>query len=69
MYPILGCNQVMHRSSFAETWQDLDQMHSTFVANRTDIEAFSGKDLVTGFPVEELRIDFGWWSVEKLATK
>jgi len=69
MYPMLGCNQVLVRSSFPEARQDLEQTHPAFVANRTDIEGFSGEGLVTGSPIEELRIDFGWWSVEEFATK
>lgn len=69
MYPMLRCNQVLVRSSFPEARQDLEQAHPAFVANRTDIEGLSGKDLVTGSPIEELRIDFGWRSVKEFATK
>ena len=69
MYSILGCNQVLDGSSFPEGWQDLEEKHSALAANSTDIEGLSREEFVEGFPVEELWIGFGRWSMEDLATK
>ena len=57
------------RSSFPEGWQDLEEEHSSLEANRTDIEGLSGEGFVAGFPVEDLGIDFGRRSIEKLTAE
>jgi len=38
-------------------------------ANRTDIEGLSREGCVAGFPIEDLGINFGRRSIEKLATE
>ena len=40
-----------------------------YEANGTDIKRFSSEGLVPGFPVQDLRIRFGWWGIQKPATQ
>gem|GEM_PF-6975424 len=44
-------------------------MHSALVANRTEIEGFSGEGFVAGFPIEELGIGFWLWGMKDLAAE
>lgn len=47
----------------------MEEEHSSLAANRTDIEGLSGEGFVAGFPVEDLGVNFGRRSIEKLATE
>lgn len=69
MYPMLGCKGMLVRCKFPKGWQNLDEKHSAAVANGADIAGLCCKGFVAGFPVEQLRIVFCWWSVEDLAAK
>lgn len=62
-FAMLGCSWLPRRG------EDLNDPHSTLVAHGTDVERFSGEGPVAGFPVEDLGIDFGEWSVQEQAAK
>lgn len=49
--------------------QDVQEMHSAFMASGTEIEGLAGEGLVTGFPVEELGICLWRWSIQEASAK
>lgn len=59
----------MTRSWLPIRSHDASDLHSAFMANRTDFDGFSGERLVAGFPVEELGVGFRRGSVQELAAQ
>ena len=70
MYPMLrGLLLIERKGLFPSRRQDLDDTHVSLLTGRTSIQRLSGKGLVTGFPVLELGIVFGWRGIKELATE
>jgi len=49
--------------------KDLNEVHAALMANGTDIERVTSEGMVTGFPVEGLKICLGRLSIKELAAK
>ena len=59
----------MLRSSSPLRGQGLSEVHAALKANGTDIEGLTREGLVTGFPVEKLRVSIWRWSLQESSAK